>query len=276
MQKKNKGKELNGWMKIIDIMKNNGALIGMVHCLPLPGAMNYGGSMNAIVEKAEKDAKALERAGFDAVLVEPTLDLPSGMARGQLQIAAMGIICAAVRNTVRLPMGVSFFTEDCLDMFSIAKASDADFVRVTTFVDTVVFPAGVSYPSANRVWEARSRYGMKDIAVLADIQVKHGKMMYPDVQLEESAFFAVRQGADAVIVTGNATGQETPVEAIQRVKRVSNVPVVAGSGVSPDNVREQMKAADGCIVGSSIKKDGRLDAPVDEKLAAEIVRKMRG
>ena len=257
-------------MKIIDMMKNRHALIGMVHALPLPGTMNYGGSMDGIIEKAVQDAQVLEKAGFDAVLVEPTLDCPSGMPRGQLQLAAMSVICGAVRSAVSVPMGVSYYTEDCMDMFAIARACGADFVRVTTFVDTVIFPSGVSYPNAVRVWEVQRQENMRDIAVLADIQVKHGKLMYHDTRLEESAYFAQKQGADAVIVTGTVTGEETPVDTIRRVRRAVTVPVVVGSGVTAGNIRSQMCEADGFIIGSSIKEQGRLEAPVDQRLAEEI------
>ena len=99
-------------MKFMNMLEKNSALIGMVHCLPLPGTMNYAGSMDAIIEKAVSDAKTLEKAGFDAILTEPTLDLPSGMARGQLQLAAMSIICKAVSTAVSLPTGVSYLTPD--------------------------------------------------------------------------------------------------------------------------------------------------------------------
>ena len=112
---------------------------------------------------------------------------------------------------------------------------------------------------------------MRDIAVLADIQVKHGTMMYPETRLEESAYFAEKQGADAIIVTGRATGEETPIETIQRVKRTVKIPVIVGSGVSVDNIQGQMPFADGFIIGSSIKNNGKLEAFVDEKLAAALV-----
>lgn len=226
--------------------------------------------MKEIIGKAVRDAQVLEKTGFEAVLVEPTLDCPSGMPRGRLQLAAMSVICGAVRSAVSVPMGVSYYTEDCMDMFAVAKACGADFVRVTTFVDTVIFPSGVSYPSAVRVWEVRRQEDMRDIAVLADIQVKHGKLMYPDTRLEESAYFAQKQGADAVIVTGTVTGEETPVDTIRRVRRAVTVPVVVGSGVTAGNIRSQMCEADGFIIGSSIKEKGRLEAPVDQKLAEEI------
>ena len=207
-------------MRIIELMKEKqGVLIGMVHCLPLPGAMNHCGSMDAVVAKAVADAKKLEQAGFDAVLVEPTLDRPMGMTRGPLQLAAMSVICGAVHQVVSVPMGVSFMTADCGDLFAIARASGADFVRITAFVDTVRFPVGVVQPCAARVWEVRRNGGMEDIAVLADIQVKHAEMVFPQVTLEQSAYYAQAQGADAIVVTGDSTGQETPLETIQRARR---------------------------------------------------------
>lgn len=264
-------------MKIIERMKEKtGVLIGMVHCLPLPGAMNFGGSMDAIVDKAVADAQKLEEAGFDAVLVEATMDKPMGMTRGPLQLAAMGVICGAVHRAVSIPMGVSYMTPDCKDMFSLARVSGADFVRISAFVDTVRFPAGIVQPCAVRAWEVRRDGGMQDIAILADIQVKHAEMVYPQTTLEQSAYFAQAQGADAIVVTGNATGEETSLETIRRVVRVSRIPVVAGSGVSTGNVQAQMELARGFIVGSSIKKDGNLFAPVDPELARELAKARDG
>ena len=109
--------------------------------------------------------------------------------------------------------------------------------------------------------------GMEDIAVLADIQVKHGKLMYPETTIEESAYFAERQGADAVIVTGNTTGEETPLDTIRRVKDIVKIPVVVGSGVRKETIAAQMEAAEGFIIGSSIKEGGKLAKPVNEKMA---------
>ena len=251
-------------MKVIERMKEKGGvLIGMVHCLPLPGTMNYGGSMDAIVDKATEDAHALETAGFDAVLVEATMDKPMGMVRGPLQLAAMSVICGAVHRAVHIPMGVSYLTPDCRDVFSIAKASGADFVRITAFVDTLHFPVGTVQPCAVQAWEVRREGNM---------QVKHAELVYPQTTLEQSAYLAQAQGADAIVVTGNATGEETPMETIRRVAKVSKIPIVVGSGVAPSNVQTQMELARGFIVGTSVKQDGNLMAPIDLALAAELAR----
>ena len=260
-------------MEIIKFLREKrGVLIGMVHCLPMPGCLNYGGSVEAIVEKAVADAKNIEAAGFDAVMVEPTLDKPTGIERGPLQVSAMAIVCDAVRRAVNIPVGLSFMTKDCKDVFSIAKASGADFIRLNVFVDTVAFSAGVVYPCAVRAWEIRSAYDCKDIAILADIQVKHARMIYPDVTIEESARLAQSQGADAVVVTGSSTGQETPIDTIKRVKEILSIPVVVGSGACVSNIGYQMEHADGFIVGSSIKKNGDLRQPVDFELAHNLAQ----
>ncbi len=259
-------------MKIIELMKEKtGVLIGMVHCLPLPGTMNYGGSMETIIEKAVRDAKSLEAAGFDAVLVEATLDRPMGMSRGMVQLAAMSVICGAVRQGTSIPMGVSYMTPDCGELFAIARASGADFVRITAFVDTLRFSAGIVQPCAARAWEVRRNGDMRDIAILADIQAKHAELVYPQTTLEQSAYFAQAQGADAIVVTGRTTGEETPLETIRRVSRVVQIPVVAGSGVNEGNIKAQMEFANGFIVGSSLKPKGDLSADVDPALAKALV-----
>lgn len=101
----------------------------------------------------------LETAGFDAVLVEATMDKPMGMVRGPLQLAAMSVICGAVHRAVHIPMGVSYLTPDCRDVFSIAKASGADFVRITAFVDTLHFRSVPSSPVRSK----HGRCGVKAI-----------------------------------------------------------------------------------------------------------------
>ena len=83
---------------------------------------------------------------------------------------------------------------------------------------------------------------------------------------------AQAQGADAIVVTGNATGEETPMETIRRVAKVSKIPIVVGSGVAPSNVQTQMELARGFIVGTSVKQDGNLMAPIDLALASELAR----
>ncbi|MCK5731409.1 MAG: photosystem I assembly BtpA, partial [Tenericutes bacterium] len=45
----------------------NKTVIGMVHCLPLPGTAGFKDNMKTIITQAILDAKTLEQAGCDAI-----------------------------------------------------------------------------------------------------------------------------------------------------------------------------------------------------------------
>jgi len=51
-------------------------IIGMVHLRPLPGAPNYGGSMEEIWDAALADLEALTEGGITAAIVENFGDVP--------------------------------------------------------------------------------------------------------------------------------------------------------------------------------------------------------
>jgi uncharacterized protein len=70
--------------------------------------------------------------------------------------------------------------------------------------------------------------------------------------------------ADAVIVTGAATGHTTSLDDLKTAKEAAgNSPVFAGSGVDVKNVADVMKIADGAIVGTAFKKEGVTTGPVE-------------
>ena len=85
-----------------------------------------------------------------------------------------------------------------------------------------------------------------------------------------------RAGADGVIVSGTGTGKAADVEELSRVKAVSGeTPVFVGSGVSLDSLEDYVATADGFIVGSYFKVDGKVDNPVDPTRAKEFMKKLR-
>ena len=147
----------------------------------------------------------------------------------------------------------------------------ADFIRVPVFVDTVVFSDGVIRPVARECVEFRKQMGLKHVKILADVQVKHAHMLLPYITIEQSAKEAADNGADGIIVTGSVIGEETPLDMIQRVKKVVKLPVLAGSGVKASNIKAQMEIADGAIIGSSLKEGGILTNPISYDLVKEVM-----
>ena len=69
--------------------KGSQTIIGMVHCLPLPGTYGFDGDYNKIIEQAVQDAITLEKAGVDAVIVENMGDTPFSALLDKLQVAAL-------------------------------------------------------------------------------------------------------------------------------------------------------------------------------------------
>lgn len=253
------------------LTKGSQTIIGMVHCLPLPGTSGFDGDYQKILDRAVQDAVTLERAGVDAVIVENMGDTPFAALLDKAQLAALTAAAVRVREAVKIPVGIDAAFNDCEASLSIAGISGADFIRVPVFVDTVLFTDGIIYPCARKCMNFRKKMGLEHVKILADVQVKHATMLNSQITVEMSAKDAASNGADAIIVTGAVIGMETPIDMLKRVQSVVKIPVLAGSGVNHNNIHEQLQIADGCIIGSSLKKDGILTNPIDYDLVREVV-----
>ncbi|RRJ15674.1 BtpA/SgcQ family protein [Lachnoanaerobaculum orale] len=259
-----------------DIISNGGkTVIGMVHCKPLPTTVGFNGDYQEIIDIAVEDAKTLEKAGVDGIIVENMGDTPFSALLNKAQLAALSVAAYAVKEAVKIPVGVDAAFNDCESGFAIAGMIGADFVRVPVFVDRVLFTDGVIEPCAKRCMEYRKSLGLEHIKILADIQVKHAHMILPGITIEQSAKDAAANGADAIIVTGSQVGEETPIEMIDRVKKVVNIPVIAGSGVNDTNIKDQLNIADGAIIGSGFKVNGKIENPISYELTKKVMDALR-
>ena len=251
--------------------KGSQTIIGMVHCLPLPGTYGFDGDYNKIIEQAVQDAITLEKAGVDAVIVENMGDTPFSALLDKLQVAALTTAALKVKEAVSIPIGIDAAFCDCEAALAIAGVCGADFVRIPVFVDTVLFSDGIIYPCARQCINLRRHMKLEHVKILADVQVKHAHMLNPQITVEMSAKDAAGNGADGIIVTGALIGAETPLDMLQRVKKVVDIPVFAGSGINAGNIHNQLQIADGCIIGSALKKGGVLTNPIDYDLVREVV-----
>jgi hypothetical protein len=85
---------------------------------------------------------------------------------------------------------------------------------------------------------------------------------------------------DAVLVSGQITGEAVALSDLEAVKRVlPTTPVLANTGVKHETVADVLRVADGCIVGSALKVDGHTWNAVDPGRARDFmdrVRRIRG
>lgn len=158
---------------------------------------------------------------------------------------------------------------------AIAVAVGATFIRVPVFVDTVVTSDGIVKPCARELQRYRKLLGAENIALLCDIQTKHTFMLSSAISIEESALMATECGADALIITGAHTGSASPLETIRRVREVTKLPLIAGSGVNAQNAADQLSLVEAAIVGSAMKPHGKAEELVDEALAAKLMQSVK-
>jgi membrane complex biogenesis BtpA family protein len=247
-------------------------LIGMVHLAPLPGSPGWGGSMDAVLERAVADAAALEAAGLDGMVVENYCDVPFYPESVPAEtLAAMSVCVREVVRATRLPVGVNLLRNDGPGAVAIAAATGARFVRINVHTGVMATDQGLLTGRAFETTRLRRHLGV-EVAIFADVWVKHAAP-FPGAELEQSAEDAFHRGlADALIVTGSGTGKPTDLARVELVKRaVSAAPVLIGSGITPDTVSEALAVADGAIVGSAINVEGVAGNGVDPERARALV-----
>ena len=80
---------------------------------------------------------------------------------------------------------------------------------------------------------------------------------------------------DVYLVSGLTAGCEADSQIISRVKKATTTPVFANNGVRLENVDRQLAVADGCIIGTTFKKDGQFSNEVDEARVAQFMKRVR-
>jgi hypothetical protein len=230
---------------------------GMVHVGPLPGTPRYDGNFEKMVEKAVTEAKLLEKHGCSGILFENMHDVPYLKSEVGPEItAAMAVIGSEIRKETKIPLGVQILAGANEAALSVAHAIGADWIRAEGFVFSHIADEGMIEACAGSLLRFRKELGANHIKIMADIKKKHSShAITSDVDIVETAKAAEFFGADAVILTGASTGQKASVEELAKVKKAVSLPVLIGSGITPQNVLEFVQA-DGFIVGSFLKEGG--------------------
>lgn len=263
-------------MELKELFSVKKPILGMVHLLPLPGSPRYGGDLGGILARALQDARSLQEGGAHGLVVENFGDLPFLPGRVEaVTVAAMTRILSEVRRSVDLPCGVSVLRNDAESALSIATATGSSFIRVGVHIGVMVTDQGIIQGRAHETLRLRSRLGAR-LKIFADLQVKHAYPLgTPDPEREARDLLG-RGLADAVVVSGVATGEPADLEVVGRVKgAIPDTPVLVGSGVCEENVEAMLKVADGAIVGTHLKEGGLIDRPIDRARVAALVRRAR-
>ena len=253
--------------------KHHKLLIGVVHLQPLPGAPRWRGDMESVIEFAVNDARAYERGGAHAVFIENFGDVP--FTKGSIApetLAAMTAAGRAIRQAVDLPIGFNVLRNDARAALALCAVCDGAFIRVNVHTGAMLTDQGLIEGNAYETLRYRHRV-CPGAQIFADVHVKHAVPL-GNWSIEDAARDTVERGlADALIVSGAGTGLQADLADVERVRRTApTTRILLGSGTTLANVRDFLPAADGFIVGSSLKLGGKLSNPIDPKRVAALAR----
>ena len=239
--------------------------IGVIHLPPLPGSPRWGGNLAHVLEQAEREAAILTEGGANGIIVENFGDAPFRIGRVEPEtVAAMTRAVGLVCRTTLLPVGVNMLRSDALSALAVAVTAGARFIRVNIHYGTMAADEGLVTGEAFETLRRRRLMNADDVAILADVLVKHAVPLGdPDLGLiaRETAY---RGLADGLIVTGPVTGLPAESDDVAAVRQaVPDRLLLVGSGVDATNAAQFLTHADGAIVGTSLKEDGVITNPVD-------------
>jgi membrane complex biogenesis BtpA family protein len=248
-------------------------LIGVVHLRPLPGSPRWRGDLEAVIDFAVNDARAYERGGAHALFIENFGDVP--FTRGCVApetIAAMAAAGRAIRQAVKLPVGFNVLRNDARAALALCAVCGGEFIRVNVHTGAMLTDQGLIEGNPYETLRYRERI-CPGTQIFADVHVKHAVPL-GNWTIADAARDTVERGlADALIVSGAGTGLATDLADVEQVRRTCPATkVLLGSGVSLENIRDFLPVADGFIVASSLKLNGRLANPVDPKRVAALAR----
>lgn len=251
------------WLK--EVFNTSKPIIAMCHLQAMPGDPGYNKSlgMKNVIEKAKHDLYALQNGGVDAVMFSNEFSLPYLTNVHTETVAAMARVIGELINEIEVPFGVNVLWDPKASL-DLAAATGAKFVRE-------IF-TGV-YASDFGLWNTTCGETVRHAYAVGAEDVK----LFFNIVPEAASYLGNRNIADiargtifnckpnALCVSGLTAGRETNTEILEIVKGISGgTPVFANTGVRIENVEKQLSIADGAVVGTTFKLDGKFENPVDE------------
>lgn len=265
-----------GAVDLKQIFKTPNPIIGVVHLLPLPTSPRWGGSLKTVIDRAEQEATALAAGGVDGIIVENFFDAPFPKDRvDPAVVSAMTVIIQRLMQMVALPIGINVLRNDAQSALAIASCTQAQFIRVNVWTGIMATDQGLIEGRAHELMRYRRELG-SDVKIFADVLVKHARPL-SSTNLTVAVQDTIERGlADAVILSGWATGDPPNLEDLELARDAAQgTPVFVGSGADWENVPQMMQVADGVIVSSSLKRQGKRENSIDPIRVSRFVEAAR-
>jgi len=229
--------------------------------IPIFGMIHLAGS--SPVQRALEEMSLFQEEGLDGVIVENYHSSIENVTK---------TLEEAKKSNPKILIGINILPNGFASAFSLAHKYGADFIQLD-------YVAG-RYTNGERLNiedYTKEREKHPDVFILGGVWPKYYHPQ-PGSNLENDLRVGIER-AEAIVVTGAGTGQETPIQKIQQFRSILGThPLIVGAGLTPDNAYQQLSIADGAIVGSYFKKDNQTENEVERqrvKNLMEMVQEVR-
>lgn len=248
-------------------------IIAMCHLNALPGDPHFDakGGMKAVIEWARKDFLALQNGGVDAVMFSNEFSHPYMVKVDAVTVAAMARVIGELMPDIRIPFGVDVIV-DPLRTLDLAAATGAKFIRS---VFSGVYASDLGLWDTNGSATVRHKYalGLQDVKMFYTIVLEAMAVyLQPRDIVDIARTTTANFEPDALCVSGQAAGSEADISTMKRIKEaLPDSLVFANNGVNAANVLAQLNVADGGVVGTTFKVDGKFVNHVDQNRVKEFM-----
>jgi len=260
---------------LCDMFGTSKPIIAMCHLQALPGDPGYdrAGGMAKVVELAARDLEGLQAGGVDGVMFSNEFSLPYLTKVKPETTAAMARVIGELRRAIRVPYGVNVLW-DPIASIELAAATDAQFMRE---IVTGVYASDFGLWNTNAGETMRRRAALApDLRVLFNIVPEAASYLGSRTPIDIARTTVFNNRPDALCVSGLTAGAETDTQLMAEIKKaVPDTIVLCNTGCRVDNVERQLKVADGAVVGTAFKADGRFDNLVDPARVREFMDKVK-
>ena len=251
-------------------------IIAMCHLQPLPGDLYYDphGGMEKVIDFARKEFLDLQEGGVDAVMFSNEFSMPYLRKVKPETTAAMARVIGELMPLIKIPFGVNVLW-DPFASIDLAAATGAKFIReIMSGVYASDF--GLWDTNAGEISRHRARLNQQNLKLLYNIVPEASVYLAPrEIEsIAKSTVFNCRP--DVICVSGMTAGVGTDMGILGRVKNaIPDTAVFANTGCKVNTIEEIFKIADGAVVGTTFKKDGKFENHVERSRVSEFMDKVR-
>lgn len=250
------------WLK--EVIGTEKAIIAMCHLQAMPGDPYYDKEkgMKWVIEKATEDVTALQEGGVDAIMFSNEYSLPYLTEVKTETVAAMARIIGELQPIIKVPYGVNCLW-DPIASLDLAVATGAKFVR-EIFTGVYASDFGLWNTNCGRTVRHQHEIGAEDVKLLFNIVPEAAKYLADRTieSITKTTIFNCKP--DALCVSGATAGSATNPEVLKKAKDVAKETVVfANTGCRVDTIEGLLAVADGAVVGTTFKYDGKFENQVD-------------